>query len=115
MDFIENTLGIDLLLLDPNNYRFFDLPSWRRRLAIRFHDTGVQDSTLKLMESTARYGLNELRESILSNGYIPLERIIVTQYEHAEGHYLIMLVKILDKGVAIFTLEMGPRGRDKKE
>lgn len=81
---------VDELLLDPNNYRFLDLPSWRKRQRQRFHDPGVQEATLRLFESTPSYNLIELRESILANGYVRLERLVIIPYEHAEGYYLVI-------------------------
>jgi hypothetical protein len=90
MEFIYGDKPIDHLLLDPNNYRFYDLPNWRLRQNTRFHDPGVQDATLHLLEDTARYSLKELRDSIFSNGYISLERIVITPYPHAEGYYLVV-------------------------
>lgn len=81
---------IDQLLLDPNNYRFIDLHQWRPRQSNRFHNASVQESTLRLFESIARYNLNELRRSILANGYVRLERIVIVPYQHASNYYLIV-------------------------
>ncbi len=81
---------IGQLLLDPNNYRFIDLPQWRSRQSNRFHNPSVQESTLRLFESIARYNLNELRKSILANGYVRLERIVIVPYQHASNHYLVV-------------------------
>jgi len=81
---------IQQLLLDPNNYRFRDLTQWRTRQYNRFHNQSVQESTLRLFESVPRYNLNELRQSILANGYIRLERIVIAPYEHADNYYLVI-------------------------
>lgn len=81
---------IGQLLLDPNNYRFIDLPQWKPRQSNRFHNPSVQESTLRLFESIARYNLNELRRSILANGYVRLERIVIVPYQHASNHYIIV-------------------------
>lgn len=90
MRFLIDDKPINQLLLDPNNFRFLDLPQWRRRQSGRFHDLPVQDATLRLLESISRYNLNELRQSFLSNGYVKLERIVVVPYEHCEGYYLVV-------------------------
>ncbi len=90
MRFELDDKSVDELLLDPNNYRFLDLPSWRRRQRQRFHDPSVQEATLRLFESTPSYNLTELRESILANGYVRLERLVVIPYEHAQGYYLVI-------------------------
>lgn len=78
------------LLLDPNNYRFIDLPQWRPRQSNRFHNTSVQESTLQLFQRIPRYNLNELRRSILANGYVRLERIVIVPYQQASNYYLIV-------------------------
>lgn len=81
---------INQFLLDPNNYRFIDLPQWRPRQQNRFHNASVQESTLRLLESITRFNLNELRRSILANGYVRLERIVIVPYQHASGYFLVV-------------------------
>ncbi len=90
MEFTHDTKEIQNILLDPNNYRFLDLPSWQRRQENRFHNSGVQDATVRLLKDNSKYNLEELRTSILANGYIPLERIVVTPYQYEEGHFLVI-------------------------
>lgn len=81
---------LDQLLLDPNNYRFMDLPGWKPRQIKRYHDQVVQEATLKLLEGNPRYNLTELRESMLANGYVRLERLVVIPYEHCENRFLVI-------------------------
>lgn len=90
MIFTIDDKPIGQLLLDPNNYRFIDLPQWRPRQANRFHNRTVQESTLRLLETVPRYNLEELRKSILANGYVRLERIVIVPYQHANNRYLII-------------------------
>lgn len=90
MEFTYETKRIRNILLDPNNYRFLDLPGWRRRQENRFHNSSVQTATLRLLEENSKYNLDELRTSILANGYISLERIVVTPYQYAEDHLLVI-------------------------
>jgi len=90
MKFKVTDISIDKLLLDPNNFRFLDLPQWTRRQKNRFHNQTVQDATLKLLETIPRYNLNELRKSFLSNGYVRFERIVVTPYAYSKKHYLVV-------------------------
>lgn len=81
------------LLLDPNNYRFLDNPAFKRKIKSKYHLSGVQDKTLQLLESDKTYQLQELKKSILTNGYVPMERIIVVPYEHddlKEDTYLVV-------------------------
>ena len=82
MKFAAKEIPLGNLLLDPNNYRFYDLPKslWSRKQSERFHEPAVQDLTLRLLENTKRYSLNELRQSILANGFVPMQRIVVIAY-----------------------------------
>jgi hypothetical protein len=41
-------------------------------------------------DASTRYALGELKISILANGYIPMERVIVVPYRHAVGLYLVV-------------------------
>lgn len=90
MKFTVDDKTIDSLLLDANNYRFFDLPQWKSKQQDRLHEPTVQESTLRLFESTAKYNIGELRRSFLSNGYVRFERIVVVPYEHADKYYVIV-------------------------
>ncbi|MBA2704183.1 MAG: hypothetical protein H0U60_10060 [Blastocatellia bacterium] len=40
--------------------------------------------------SSKRYQLGELKKSILANGYVPMERVIVVPYNYKEGTYLVI-------------------------
>jgi hypothetical protein len=79
--FTFKSIDIELknLLLDPNNYRFLDNPTYKRKIKTKFHIKTVQDATLRLLEKGKRYQLPELKKSILTNGYVPMERIIVAR------------------------------------
>jgi len=90
MKFSAKTAPIARLLVHPNNYRFLDSPAWKRRQEKRFHDGTVQEATIQLLERHGRYQLSELRSSILANGYVPLERVVVLPYKHAKGYYIIV-------------------------
>ena len=87
MQFKYKDIKIDKILLDPNNYRFLDLPQWRRRVVTRFHQPSVQEATLTLLERTPRYSLRDLRDSIMANGFVPLERIVVVPYVSSKGYF----------------------------
>ena len=91
MQFKPKQLDTKTLLLNPNNYRFFDNPEYKKRLATRFHKEPVQEATLRLLERGHSYQLKALRNSILTNGYVPMERVVVVPYEHGEGNkYLVI-------------------------
>src|ERR1017187_9065950 len=90
MTFKPVTAEIKNLLLDPNNYRFLDNPDYKKRLANRYHDDSVQKATLRMLEKGHSYQLRDLRNSILTNGYVPLERIIVAPYAHQPGKFIVV-------------------------
>lgn len=76
------------LLLDPNNYRFLDHKKFKKKVSTRFHEDTVQRATLENLEY--HYQLDELKNSILVNGYVPMERIIVTPYAKVPGFFLVV-------------------------
>ena len=90
MTFKPKTAEIKSLLLDPNNYRFLDNPEYKKRIGNRYHDDGVQSATLRMLEKGHSYQLKDLRNSILTNGYVPMERIIITPYQHKPGKFVVV-------------------------
>jgi hypothetical protein len=87
-DFEAQDISVSKLLLDPNNYRFLDRKKFKKRSANRFHDRTVQRATLESLEQS--YQLDELKHSIITNGYVPMERIIVVRYPAKPGFYLVV-------------------------
>jgi hypothetical protein len=87
-EFRPQDIQLDKLLLDPNNYRFLDRKKFKRKVATRFHEESVQRSTLERLEHS--YQLEELKQSILTNGYVPMERIIVVPYKPKTGYFLVV-------------------------
>lgn len=79
---------VSKLLLDPNNYRFLDRKKFKKKAANRFHEESVQRATLESLEQS--YQLDELKHSILTNGYVPMERIIVVPYSAKSGFFLVV-------------------------
>lgn len=69
-------IAIQKPLLDPNNYRFLDNPGYKPKIKTKLHLPAVQEATIRLLERDKKYQL-ELKKSILTNGYVPMERIIV--------------------------------------
>lgn len=88
--FKSRDLTIDRLLLDPNNYRFLDNVSYKKKIHKKYHLPEVQKATSRLLEQDKRYHLEELKRSILKNGYVPMERIIVVPYKFKKGAYLVI-------------------------
>ncbi len=76
------------LLLDPNNYRFQDLGDYIRVDPDRFHQEAVQAKARQRIRSGD--SLNPLKASILKNGFISVERIVVTPYEKISGKFVVV-------------------------
>lgn len=87
-DFEPQDIELSKLLLDPNNYRFLDRKKFKKKAATRFHEESVQRATLESLEQS--YQLDELKYSIMTNGYVPMERIIVVPYAPKSGFFLVV-------------------------
>jgi hypothetical protein len=87
MVFQETTVPIRSLLLDPNNYRYQDEPGFITADERRFHEESVQDRAARRLR---REGLVELKNSIVTNGFISVERIAVRPYKHVDGLYVVV-------------------------
>jgi hypothetical protein len=72
------TVDLQHLLLDPNNFRFQDEQAFLFADEKRFHETGVQERALTRIRAEA---LSDLKSSILTNGFLPFERIVVRPYD----------------------------------
>jgi len=84
----EITVRPSDLLLDPNNYRFQDLGDYVRVDPDRLHEEAVQaKARLRIRGGDT---LNPLKASILKNGFISVERIVVRPYEKAPGKYVVV-------------------------
>ena len=90
LKFVSRDIEVKDLLLDPNNYRFLDNPNHKKKLKNKYHLENVQESTLRLLEQDKRYQLSELKKSILANGYVPMERVIVVPYKHKADTYVVI-------------------------
>jgi hypothetical protein len=85
--FREASLPVENLLLDPNNYRFHDDAGFVVADEARFHENSVQDRAFGRLRDN---GLMQLKNSILKNGFLPVERIIVREYPPAAASFLIV-------------------------
>lgn len=90
LTFVGKDIEVKDLLLDPNNYRFLDNPNYKKKLKGKYHLPEVQAATLRLLEQDKRYQLAELKKSIVANGYVPMERIIVAPYSGKPGTYTVV-------------------------
>lgn len=113
-------LAVDLddLLLDPNNPRFSELGEELNSVAeSRFADPKVQANTFDKMRDQ-RFDVNELRDTIKTLGFLPMDRIVVrpwkvgsspTKYVVIEGNRRVTalrwLVQLHDNGKETFSEE----------
>lgn len=95
----------DQLLLDPNNHRFHDLDNYRPVINRRkYADEYVQTKTLSLLQSTQAFELQALKDSIVTNGFVELEQIVVEEYDTSDGRKRYLVVEGNRRIAAIKTL-----------
>jgi len=82
MKYETNRCAIQNLLLDPDNYRFLDLEDYQPVSDRRYHEATVQDKAYRFLNGRRYEDLQALKESILTNGYVPLELLIIRPYEY---------------------------------
>lgn len=83
----DTTADVGNLLLDPNNYRYQDEPGFRTASADRFHEENVQ---LRAAQRLRQSGVQELKSSILTNGFLPFEKIVVRTYPPKLDMYVVV-------------------------
>jgi hypothetical protein len=94
MQFEQTDIAPDKLLLDPNNYRFLDLQNYRPvTKRSRYAEQGVQERALALLQNTDAFELDALKDSIVTNGFVPLERIVVEKFEGNGARDLYLVVE----------------------
>lgn len=76
MQFREATLSHDSLLFDPNNYRYQDEVDFVDSAEDRFHEESVQAKAYNRLRGEE--SLVQLKQSILTNGFIPTGGSTVT-------------------------------------
>jgi len=77
------------LLLDPNNYRFYDMPDYRKVDQARYDEEGVQRKTQALLRRREE-DLVTLKASILRNGYVRFEAIVIAPYGDPNGPFIVI-------------------------
>jgi len=88
MELKQERVSTDQLLIDPNNPRYFDLREHEPVAPDRLADDQIQvEAASKLSD---KWDIKGLRDSILTNGFICFEHIVVKQYQHAEDKYLVI-------------------------
>ena len=81
----EKNVPITALLLDPNNYRFQDAKDYVSAARGRFAEASVQNRASARLRDE---GLAELKNSIMQNGFLPFERIVVRPFD--DDYYLVV-------------------------
>jgi hypothetical protein len=82
VDHLETTVNLQHLLLDPNNYRFQDEQTFLFADEKRFHEPSVQERAYNRIRTE---GISDLKNSILTNGFLPFERVVVRPYAYKAG------------------------------
>ncbi len=84
-DLEPRRLSVDHLYLDPNNPRF----AKRKGVtpSAKFTDAAVQETA---MSTIFPEGVPELARSILRNGFLPLDRIVVREIPEASGSFVVV-------------------------
>jgi len=80
MKYNAGRCSIQNLLLDPNNYRFLDQEDYQVVSEKRYPEATVQEKAYRFLKGRRYEDLQALKESILTNGYVPLEQLIVRPY-----------------------------------
>ena len=83
----ELTVDLGDVFLDPNNPRFWSEQTRRRTPDRRVSEAVVQN---RVEQEIRRHGIEELQYSILRNGFLPLDRIVVRPLEGAENQYVVV-------------------------
>lgn len=86
-DFSPTYLHLNQLLLDPNNYRFHEDQEFVLAAEQRFHEGSVQDVAWRRLRDD---GIQELKKSLLKNGFMPMEPLVVREYGHLQDHFVVV-------------------------
>jgi len=79
------TVKLDDLLLDPNNPRFSELGEELKPIPeARFAEEKVQAVTFEKMKDS-RFDVGELRDTIKTIGFLPMDRIVVREWKAQSG------------------------------
>lgn len=84
------SVQLDQLLLDPNNFRFEGEKKRTTVLSKRFAEAPIQNAAQLRLETD---GIEELKQSILTNGFLPVERIVVAPWADSDPNdpkYLVL-------------------------
>lgn len=85
----ERQVEISSVFLDPNNPRFW---SEQTKISNEVPDSKVPEDVhqLRAFDRIKNHGLEELKNSILRNGFLPLDRIVVRELVGLSGSYVVI-------------------------
>lgn len=85
----QKDVELGRLLFDPNNFRFQDKDDWVLADPTRFGEESVQSKAYQRLKPE---GVAELKRSILTNGFLPIERLVVRRFDGdgVETRYLVL-------------------------
>jgi hypothetical protein len=79
---------LEKLLLDPNNYRFAEVDGFVAVAESRFAEDSVQRRALDRLRRDE--GIVELKKSIVKNGFLPIERIVIRRISADPEQFLVI-------------------------
>ena len=83
----ELAIDINNIYLDPNNPRFWSEKTRRRTSDRRVMEANVQS---RVEQEIRRHGIEELQYSILRNGFLPLDRVVVRPLDVVDNKYVVV-------------------------
>jgi hypothetical protein len=84
----SQSIELDKLLLDPNNYRFAESSGYAAIPETRFSEDSVQRKAFERLRDNE--GIIELKKSIAKNGFLPIEPVVVRKYGDEPERYLVI-------------------------
>lgn len=90
MEYVPEKVRLDQLLLDPNNYRFFDMDQYTKAQPNRMHEPNVQQRAEELVRLDGKEELRALKESIEANGYVPVETLVIKAYGFKDDSFVVV-------------------------
>ncbi|MCR9269611.1 MAG: ParB N-terminal domain-containing protein [Hyphomonadaceae bacterium] len=103
----EKKVHLDQILLDPNNYRFHELGDYSNVPRSKYATPATQKRTMERLRSLA---FENLKKSIIENGFVTVDRIVLEEFEDdkfvvIEGNRRIAALKSIQSDLAEGVLE----------
>lgn len=83
------TIKLDQLILDPNNYRLLNEKNYQETPKEKILDELVQKRVLNMLCGPRNENIKDLIDSFRTNGFLPVDQIQVTQIENT-NNYLVL-------------------------